>query len=94
MINVNISCISFDRQKAITDELVHRCKQDLGLASLEWEPSITHDQLVDCLKRLCDVRNVGVSLKDCDLLITLYYSVMASGKICTPWNWKSGYDDI
>lgn len=57
----------------------------LKLTSLTKDDAITPDKMIDCLKRLLD-HNVQFE-EQMVLHITHYYSVLADGTICIPWNW-------
>jgi len=63
-----------------------RCK--LGLRSLSIDDNIERSMVNSCCQRLLDKAENYVDLtKDVELKVSRFYSVMADGEVCIPWNW-------
>ena len=74
--------------------LLTQVKQMYQLASITRDVNITWQQMKYCCLRLvADPRNVDVTLAGCHVKVTVFYSIMADGEICIPWNWKGYFDN-
>lgn len=71
--------------KHIERELHERCLAELHLQSLNKDDSIDPSMMIDCLRRLLVS---GATLGNVALNITHYYSVLADGTVCIPWDWS------
>ncbi|XP_031624601.1 T-cell activation inhibitor, mitochondrial [Contarinia nasturtii] len=76
---------AYKKNKFIERELHEQCIQKLGLISLKKDDSVDPDRMIECLTRLIES---DIHLKDCNLHITHYYSVLSDGTMCIPWDWE------
>lgn len=58
---------------------------ELQLRSLHKDDSINPTMAIGCLRRLLVS---GATLGNVALSITHYYSVLADGTMCIPWDWS------
>uniref|UniRef100_A0A2M4AHB0 Putative t-cell activation inhibitor mitochondrial n=1 Tax=Anopheles triannulatus TaxID=58253 RepID=A0A2M4AHB0_9DIPT len=82
---------SYDQQKYVERDLHARCLAQFRLLSLAKDDSVTPDRMIECLEKLlAKVGTAGgeLELADLNLNITTYYSVLADGTVCIPWDWK------
>ena len=70
------------------EQLLSRCKSELGIANIERQEALTNAQLSSCCERLLQLSDV-IDLKGIFVDVTLYYSVMDDGTVCIPWNFVS-----
>ena len=71
--------------------LVNECRAKLGLAALSHEPNISRQQMASCcqrLVRLVETATLSVDLRLCRVKVAQFYSVMADGDLCIPWNFE------
>ncbi|XP_034934667.1 T-cell activation inhibitor, mitochondrial isoform X2 [Chelonus insularis] len=75
--------------KYVERELHDRTMQELGLAALNKDDSITPDLMIQCCERLLQNKSTLMPMVEGVMLwVTHYYSVMSDGVICIPWDWK------
>ncbi|XP_058120696.1 T-cell activation inhibitor, mitochondrial [Anopheles ziemanni] len=79
---------SYDSQKHIERDLHARCVAQFRLLTLTKDDSVTPDRMIECLEKLLSEGATGLELADLNLTITTYYSVLADGTVCIPWDWK------
>ncbi|XP_052868518.1 T-cell activation inhibitor, mitochondrial [Anopheles cruzii] len=80
---------SYDRHKHIERDLHARCLAQFRLLSLAKDDSVTPDRMIECLEKLLAKGTVAeLELTELNLNITTYYSVLADGTVCIPWDWK------
>lgn len=79
---------SYDHQKHIERDLHARCVAQFRLLTLTKDDSVTPDRMIECLEKLLSEGATGLELADLNLTITTYYSVLADGTVCIPWDWK------
>ncbi|XP_055614506.1 T-cell activation inhibitor, mitochondrial isoform X2 [Uranotaenia lowii] len=77
---------SYDRQKYVERDLHSRCLKKFRMLSLEKDDSVTPDRMIECLEKM--ISTEGLELNDIHLNVTTYYSVLADGTVCIPWDWK------
>ncbi|XP_014217655.1 T-cell activation inhibitor, mitochondrial isoform X2 [Copidosoma floridanum] len=79
----------YNNVKYVERELHAKVIQELGLAELNKDDSISPDHMIRCCERLLLHKNVLAPLLNGIMLwITHYYSVMSDGVLCIPWDWK------
>ncbi|KAL0985296.1 hypothetical protein UPYG_G00155150 [Umbra pygmaea] len=66
-------------------EMVQRCLEVLALRSLSKEPSVSHNQMIPCLRRLLEERSP--LMEGLRVEVSHFYSVMQDGDLCIPWDW-------
>jgi len=73
------------------EDEVGRCKRLFSLDALTKDDSIPLDQMVTCCQRLCaSFREIYIYLPvGSKVVVTSYFTVLQSGEICIPWNWKA-----
>lgn len=76
---------AYSTNKYIERDLESQCLNQLGLLSLTKDDSVTPEKMIDCLKRLLET---DANFKRLHLHITNYYSVLADGTVCVPYDWK------
>lgn len=64
------------------------CIKELQLDNLLKGDSVTPDLMIQCCERLLSKKSELHQLKNVNLNITTYYSVLSDGSVCIPWNWK------
>ena len=65
----------------------------LGLTSLTKDDQVSAQQMIhSCLRLVSDVRHLGVAITGLRLRVSHYYSVMNSGELVIPWDWKGDPD--
>ncbi len=77
-------------QRYLLEEVaaIQSCIEELNLAGLTKEDSVTAEEMVSCCKRLVDNPvELGVSLNDTRLCIGHIYTTLWGGELCIPWNW-------
>lgn len=73
--------------KHIEKELHKQCVNELQLASLFKDDSISPDLMTNFLKRILLNKDYLITeLKGTRIWVTNYYSTMSDGQICIPWN--------
>ena len=78
------------RTHATRERLVETCCGQLGLQSLCADENISGDQFDSCCERLLRAQtDIHGHLRDGQLRVTHFYTVMSDGEMCIPWNWKS-----
>lgn len=82
---ISLFCLIYLRHKYVERALHEKTLKELELRQLEKDDSITPDRMISCLERLI---SSGIKLKNINLHITHYYSVLADGTVCLPWDWK------
>ncbi|XP_051168686.1 T-cell activation inhibitor, mitochondrial isoform X2 [Leptopilina boulardi] len=79
----------YNNIKHVERELHKKAIEDLGLAALNKDDSITPDLMIKCCERLLMHKEIlAPSLQGVMLWVTHYYSVMSDGVFCVPWDWK------
>ena len=79
---------AYNTDKYIEKDLFIRCIKQFGLHSLVKDDSVTPDRMILCLQKLLDHSSKDLELNDVILNVTTYYSVLADGTVCIPWDWK------
>lgn len=75
----------YKKNKYVERELHKKSILDLECSTLKKDDSVTPERMIDCLERLS---SNGIKMKNLDLHITHYYSVLADGTVCIPYDWK------
>ncbi|XP_059616479.1 T-cell activation inhibitor, mitochondrial [Phlebotomus argentipes] len=76
----------YNSTKHVEKDLHSKCVTSLRLSSLTKDDSVTPEKMIKCLERLlCETK---LNFVGCDVFITHYYSVLADGTVCIPWDWK------
>ncbi|XP_012265325.2 T-cell activation inhibitor, mitochondrial [Athalia rosae] len=79
----------YNRVKHIERELHKKVADELELAALDKDDSITPDLMIQCCEHLLQNKSELVPLlSGIRLWVTHYYSVMSDGVLCIPWDWK------
>lgn len=65
-----------------------QCIDELSLAALHKGDNVTPDLMIKCCEKLLHHKHDLQNLKHIHLNITNYYSVLADGTVCIPWNWN------
>lgn len=81
----NIRKAAYKKNKYIERDLHKKCIAQLGLNTLLKDDNITPELMIDCMNRLL---KTDLKLKNLNLHISTYYSVLTDGTICVPWNFK------
>lgn len=77
------------RHKHIEKELHKQCVNELQLAALHKDDSVSPDLMTACLRRLLKYRTLlAPHLYHAHLQVTNYYSILSDGQICIPWDFK------
>ena len=67
--------------------IIQECIEQFGLRSIEAAENITPEQMIDFGQRLLNhSSNIGSSLVDANLRVSMYYSVLNDGQLCVPFN--------
>ncbi|KAG4072386.1 hypothetical protein HA402_004318 [Bradysia odoriphaga] len=74
----------YKTNKYIERELHQQCVSELHLKTLTKDDSIDPNKMIECLKNLIKSQ---VECRNVILHITHYYSVLADGTVCIPWDW-------
>lgn len=71
-------------------QVVARCRRLFSLDSLTKDDSVSGEQMIECCQRLAkNFHDIYIHLPvGSRVTVTSYYSVLQSGEICIPWNWK------
>ncbi|XP_023316846.1 T-cell activation inhibitor, mitochondrial isoform X2 [Trichogramma pretiosum] len=79
----------YNKIKYLEKELHDKTIQELGLAALNKDDSITPDLMIQCCESLLLHKKILSPMLDGVMLwVTHYYSVMNDGVLCVPWDWK------
>lgn len=78
--------VKYNKNKHIESDLEKQCIQQMNLLSLTKDDSVSSENMIECLSRL--IEQPGIDLKGIQLHITNYFSVLADGTVCVPYNWK------
>lgn len=72
------------------EKALHKqCMEELQLAALHKDDSVTPDLMTSCLRRLLEHKyQLSGYLKQTHVQVTNYYSVLSDGEICIPWDFK------
>ncbi|KAK2712671.1 T-cell activation inhibitor, mitochondrial-like [Artemia franciscana] len=68
------------------EELRSECIEMFGLFSLIKDDNITPRQMIEFLKNLKDNADALFNIRGTKVCVTNYYSVLADGELCIPWN--------
>uniref|UniRef100_W8C7D8 T-cell activation inhibitor, mitochondrial n=2 Tax=Ceratitis capitata TaxID=7213 RepID=W8C7D8_CERCA len=74
----------YQTQKMVEQQLTAKCIQQLRLQSLTKDDSVTPDKMIETMTKL--VKYNDQQFKDLNLHVTNYYSVLADGIVCIPWD--------
>ncbi|XP_036794195.1 T-cell activation inhibitor, mitochondrial isoform X2 [Oncorhynchus mykiss] len=72
-------------QKEEEEVLLH-CLEALALRNLSKEPSVRHNQMIPCCRRLLEER--FPLMEGLRVEVSHFYSVMQDGDLCIPWDWQ------
>ncbi|XP_022083944.1 T-cell activation inhibitor, mitochondrial-like isoform X2 [Acanthaster planci] len=78
-------------QRKLLEEIavVQTCVEELDLATLTKEDSVSTEEMMLCCRRLMESpAELGASLQDTSILVGHVYMVLWGGELCIPWNWK------
>lgn len=78
------------RLQAEEEEVLLHCLEGLALRNLSKEPSVRHNQMIPCCRRLLEERSP--LMEGLRVEVSHFYSVMQDGDLCIPWDWK-GWGD-
>uniref|UniRef100_A0A336M257 CSON010661 protein n=1 Tax=Culicoides sonorensis TaxID=179676 RepID=A0A336M257_CULSO len=78
----------YNRNKFLERDLEQRCLTEMKLLSLTKDDSVTPDKMIECLTRLLELDRNRVDLTNIHLNITNYFSVLADGTVCIPFDFK------
>ena len=68
---------------------VQSCMDQLDLAKLIKEDSVTAKEMASCCTRLIENPiELGVSLRGMTLRVGHSYTTLWGGELCIPWNWN------
>lgn len=76
------------RNKHVETKLHDECVLQLQLEELCKDDNVSQDIMIRCCENLLSHKNDLLDLKGKHLTIATYYSVLADGVLCIPWNWK------
>lgn len=74
------------RLQAEEEEVLLHCLEGLALRNLSKEPSVRHNQMIPCCRRLLEERSP--LMEGLRVEVSHFYSVMQDGDLCIPWDWK------
>ncbi|XP_033625496.1 T-cell activation inhibitor, mitochondrial-like [Asterias rubens] len=86
-----VKYIKRKHQRCLLEETaaIQSCMEELNLAGLTKEDSVTAEEMMLCCKRLIENPvELGVSLNDTRLCIGHIYTKRWGGELCIPWNWN------
>lgn len=72
--------------QAEEEEVLLHCLEGLALRNLSKEPSVRHNQMIPCCRRLLEERSP--LMEGLRVEVSHFYSVMQDGDLCIPWDWK------
>ncbi|XP_063702507.1 T-cell activation inhibitor, mitochondrial [Culicoides brevitarsis] len=78
----------YQSNKHLERDLEEKCIQNMRLLSLTKDDSVTPDKMIECLTRLLELDPDNVNLTNVHLHITNYFSVLADGTVCIPFDFK------
>jgi len=72
------------------EEEVARCQRLFSLEALTKDRSVQSEHMIECCRRLCaSFHEIYIYLPvGSKVVVTSYFTVLQSGEICIPWNWK------
>ncbi len=79
---------SAEEARSEEEPLVARCADELGLIELGRADGVDTRSMIECCVRLLqEGPRIRHLTHGNSLLVAKYYSVLADGEICIPWNW-------
>ncbi|KAF2902199.1 hypothetical protein ILUMI_03975 [Ignelater luminosus] len=78
----------YKRHKYVERSVHKQCVDELYLSALHKGDNVTPDLMIKCCEKLLHHKHDLQNLKHIHLNITNYYSVLADGTVCIPWNWN------
>ncbi|XP_055769339.1 T-cell activation inhibitor, mitochondrial-like isoform X2 [Salvelinus fontinalis] len=72
--------------QAEEEEVLLHCLEGLALRNLSKEPSVRHNQMIPCCRRLLEERSP--LMEGLRVEVSHFYSVLQDGDLCIPWDWK------
>lgn len=85
---LQIYCVSYFRNKHVEKSIEKECLRQLELADLHKNDNINPDLMIQCCERLLLNKRELKNLKNIQLNIATYYSVLDDGAVSIPWNWQ------
>lgn len=81
---------TYQRDKYIERSLHAQVLNELQLKHLLKDDNVTPNLMIKCCERLLEHKQqLAPYLKNINLNITTYYSVLSDGVVCIPWNYKN-----